>query len=143
MMRSTRSAPTSPRRSIHARHDRFIRVLFVPGLLVALFLSAGLSAAAQTPAFGPKTYVYTSGPVQVFDESFAASANPGATYALVVKNGDDGGGHRLSSVEVSLNGVEVVKENDFNQKVGTVERVVNVQADNAIQVRLKGGVKDG
>lgn len=141
-MRSTRSAPTSHVRSTHTRHSRFMQVLFVPGLLIAFFLSAGLSAAAQTPAFGPKTYNYTSGPIQEFNDSFAAT-NTGGTYALVVKNGDDGGGRRISSVEVFLNGVEVVRENDFNQKVGVVERVVNVQANNAIQVRLKGGVQNG
>ena len=142
-MRSTRSAPTSHVRSTHARHSRFMQVLFVPGLLIAFFLSAGLSAAAQTPLFGPKTYHYTSGPIQVFEDTFAANATAGATYALVIKNGDDDGGHRISSVEVFLNGVEVAKESDFSQKVGVVERVVNVLASNTMQVRLKGGVQGG
>lgn len=140
-MRSTRSAPTSHVRSTHTRHSPFIQVLFVPGLLIAFFLSAGLCAAAQTPAFGPKTYNYTSGPTQEFNDSFTI-ANTGSTYALVVKNGDDGGGSRLSSVEIFLNGVEVARENDFSQKVGVVERAVNLQANNTIRVRLKGGVQN-
>ena len=77
-MRSTRSAPTSHVRSTHPRHSPFMQVSFVPGLLVAFFLSAGLSAAAQTPAFGPKTYDYTSGPIQEFNDTFAV-ANTSST----------------------------------------------------------------
>lgn len=113
----------------------------VSSLLIVLLLVMILPVLGQPTIFGPKTYTRTSGPPNTFSESFSVS-NTDGNFTLNVQNGDSNGGRRVSSAVVELNGVEIVKENDFNQQVGLIQRTVSLLANNTLKIQLKGGVKD-
>jgi hypothetical protein len=78
-------------------------------VLAGAFVLVALPALAD-PVFGPELYSRTSGPADVYTDSFSAAS--GGTYVLVVINGDDGG-NRVTSGSVALNGATVVSASDF------------------------------
>ena len=53
-------------------------------------------------------------------------------------NGQNGK-NRVSSGTLKINGVEIVNESDFNQKVDKIERTIVLQTANTISVELKSG----
>jgi flagellar hook assembly protein FlgD len=112
-----------------------------PCLVGFVLLIMSASAHAQSSVFGPKTYSRPPGAPQVFVENFSISKLT-ATYSLNIQNGDADGGRRISSGEITLNGVAIVQENDFNQQVASIQRVINVQANNALRIVLKGGANN-
>ncbi len=102
--------------------------------LTALALAA--PAAAETVVFGPATVVRTTGSPQTFTASFELSVLD-VPYFLRVGNGDAGGGHRVSSAEVRVNGVAVVSQQDLNQQVaGLVVPLAGLAAANTLEARL-------
>ncbi|HKS29789.1 MAG TPA: PKD domain-containing protein [Pyrinomonadaceae bacterium] len=141
MIPITRFALALQTRSAHGWNSRVMRRLFVSALLILAFQFAAPSTPSQTPVFGPKTFTQPPGPPKVFVENFNIS-NLNATYGLVIQNGGADGSGRISSGEVVLNNNEVVKERDFNQQVGVIRRNINVQANNTLRIKLKGGVKN-
>ncbi|HEX7329952.1 MAG TPA: PKD domain-containing protein [Pyrinomonadaceae bacterium] len=106
-------------------------------ILITCMQIAAISARSQT-VFGPKTYSRTPGTPEVFVDNFTVS-NPSATYSINVQNGDANGAGRISSGEIHLNNVEVVRERNFNQQVAIIQNTVSVQANNTLRVKLKGG----
>ena len=87
------------------------RISFV---LLLLILFAVPSFAATLPLL-TKKYERIAGKPDVFKDSFLV-CNTGATYSLIVQNGENGK-NRISSAGISVNGAEIVKESEFNQKV--------------------------
>lgn len=111
-------------------------------LAVVLAAAGGVPVEAHCPVFSPKVYTLGPGqPVTQYD-SFSADILQG-TFTLVVQNGDASGQRRVSSGSIVLNGVEVVRESDFNQQTGTIQKVVQVKASNTLAVTLKGGPGKG
>ena len=80
--------------------------------LVFLLLPFLVSAA---PTFGPKQYLRVAGPPQTFTDTFAQCGS--GACQLVVVNGNADGSARVSSGSVRLNGVELLRQRDFNQRV--------------------------
>lgn len=111
---------------------------YVVGLvaLAGFLISWTLPASGQAIVFGPKTYARTAGSPNIFVESFNV-ANTNSSFTLIVQNGDADGNHRVSSGEVLLNGVEVVKQNDFNQQVDLIQKTVTLQENNTLRVGLQ------
>jgi hypothetical protein len=111
-----------------------------------LALFAALSVFAHVDVFGPKTFTATSAAPQELTETFSLSGpcfpSASATYTLVVTNGDASGRNRISSGSIAFNGVEVVRQNDFNQQAPAIERTLTVAATNTLRVRLNAP-KDG
>jgi hypothetical protein len=76
-------------------------------------------------------------PATASDEFTAC--DPGGSFRLVVLNGP-GGQWRISSGSIFVNGIEIVKEQDFNQQIERIERPLrNVAPRNSVEVRLRSG----
>jgi hypothetical protein len=108
--------------------------LLTPALLLLLPASP-VAGGTFTPIFA-KQYVRTAGPpVTVFD-TFSV-CDPTGTFRLVVLNGP-GRHDRVRSGSIVLNGIEVVHERDFHQRVARVERPLhNLLEDNRLEVHLR------
>lgn len=102
--------------------------------VISLFYTSSL---AQSPPIFSNKYTRTIGKPNTFQDAFQA-CNTSATYKLVVENGE-GGKDRLSSASVSLNGLEVVRENEFNQRIDKIEKAVTLQSENTLDVKLASG----
>ncbi len=116
---------------------RWIRYL-VLGALTVSFMAFSLAVSGQATVFGPKTYTRTSGTPNTFQESFSVS-NINSSFTLIVQNGDSSGGRiidAISSGRIILNGVEVVRPNDFNQQVELIQRTVTLRENNTLTVEL-------
>ncbi len=81
---------------------------------------------------GTRTPVVESDSFDTFD----GSTGP---YILKVINGAENGNDRVSSAHISVNGVEVIGPNAFNQRVGLITATVTnlVPRSNSIQVQLE------
>ncbi|MCD6594453.1 PKD domain-containing protein [bacterium] len=108
-------------------------------LFLFVFLFASLIFSATI--FGPVRYERTSGPPNVYDTSFVAYDTTLACTLLVV-NGDGAGDHRVSAASVEFNGEEIISESDFNQRVDTILRVINLLPENSFHLRLRSGPGD-
>ena len=117
-------------------NKRLTRYLLVLCVLVASFMVFTFAVSGQATVFGPKTYTRTSGSPNTFQDSFSVS-NINSSFTLVVQNGDAGGAKRVSSGDVSLNGVQVVGDNDFNQQAGLIRKTVSLRASNTLRVQLR------
>ncbi len=103
-------------------------------LLVLLSMPAVSDAAPL--GFGPTEYRRATGAPVTVSDPFAL-CRPGRAFRLRVENGP-GGRPRVSSGAIAVNGVEIVRERDFNQQVALIERPVAVRAENSLAVRLAG-----
>jgi RHS repeat-associated protein len=92
------------------------------------------SVSAAATIYGPRKFIRLTGKPVIVTEIFSASS--ATTYNLVVLNGDMGK-NRVSSATVKINGIEILKESDFNQQVDRIERRVSLLLSNSISVELK------
>ena len=115
---------------------RSLRYLILPGMLVASFLAFTFGVSSQSTVFGPRTYTRTPGPLDIFQDNFSVlDVNSG--FTLLVQNGDGSGNLRVSGAEISLNGVAVVRDKDFSQPGGFIQKTVSLLENNTIQVQLR------
>ncbi len=91
--------------------------------------------------FGPVSYYRTTGAPDVYDTTFTAYDTTVAC-TLVIINGDDTGEHRLSAASIEFNDEEIIVERDFNETVETIVRVVTLQSENDLHLRLRSGPGD-
>ncbi|MFQ5803954.1 MAG: hypothetical protein ACE5JQ_13755 [Candidatus Methylomirabilales bacterium] len=94
-------------------------VLAARALVLTLlwFLSPSeLPAQAQgQTVFGPVQFERTTGPPDLFTETFILPTNIGPPFQLHIDNGLTDGSKRVSSARLTLNGVEVVRPSEFSQ----------------------------
>lgn len=90
-------------------------------------------------AFGPQSYVRDTGAPVTVTNTFSI-LNPNTQYTLRVDNGGliDSDTDRVSSTVITVNGVQVVGPNNFNQNVAFVEVAVTLQQANQISVQVRG-----
>jgi hypothetical protein len=102
------------------------------GVVIACAL---VSAAGAQEVIFSRTYVRsTTSPVTVTDNFSACDVK--GQFVLVVENGPGGTG-KISSGSLAVNGVEIVRQSDFNQQVALIERPIpNVAANNTLAVYL-------
>ena len=115
----------------------FMPILF---LLNLLFFSPSILLASPpccsgSPVFGPVVYQRDTAKPVVVDKNFSVT-NAGS-YTLCIINGDAAGNNRISSAVISINGVEVVSPNEFNQQVGTITKPVTLNKNNLISVEVR------
>ncbi len=119
-------------------HRRLPCMALLPLAAITFSLVSLASAVfAQTfkPLFSKQYTRSVAAPVTASDEF--TTCDLGGSFRLVVLNGP--GGHwRISSGSIFVNGVEVVKEQDFNQQVERIERPLSSIAHrNSVEVRLR------
>lgn len=103
-------------------------------LVTTMILWSFNLVSAATTIYGPRKFIRSAGkPVVVTEIFFAPSAT---TYNLIVLNGEKGK-NRVSSATVKINGMEILRESDFNQKVDRIERSVSLLLSNTISVELR------
>lgn len=114
------------------------------GLLFSLLFAFSLfsappSQAGTWDAFGPKTYVRSTGAPVTVTDTFAV-LNPATQFTLRVTNGGlvDGQYELVSSSVITLNGVQVVGPSNFNQHVTVLSVPITLQATNEIDVQVRG-----
>lgn len=103
-------------------------------LLLGALVKPLCAQAAPFPLFGLERFTREAGSPDTLSRSFAA-CNTKAIYQLVVENGA-AGRDRVSSATLQLNGVEIVRSSDLNQRVERIEKEVTLQGDNTLAVRL-------
>jgi hypothetical protein len=101
-------------------------------------LSVGTFAARPAEDF-----VRMEGPPHTSARTFIV-ADPTTTYTLRITNGGASGQYRkVSSGAITLNGMGVVSEHDFNQQSDTIMRPVTLQTTNDFTVRLASAPGSG
>jgi hypothetical protein len=87
------------------------------------------SEAVTTLAFfGPRKYVRTTGPKDVYTATVAIPAWLKPPFRLFVQNGEPDGTFRVSSATVVVNGTEILKQSDFKQSAASYERTITLPA---------------
>jgi RHS repeat-associated protein len=125
-----------PSKATRQCHAQVCRILLGLGVL----LTIGQSAFAGTfTAFGPQNYTRGTGDPITVTNSFSV-LNPNTQYTLKVFNGglQDASTELVSSTIVTLNGVQVVGTNNFNQNVTEVDVPVTLQGTNTLAVQVRG-----
>lgn len=122
------------RKFFNAHANRRIRYL-IPCAVICFFMVFSFVVSSEDTVFGPKTYVRTSAAFNVFQESFSI-ADVNSSFTVIVQNGDPVSG-RLSSAKIVLNGIEIIKPNDFNQQVQEIRRTVVLRENNTLSVALQ------
>ncbi len=110
--------------------------VFVILLPVFLFLTTVSHASESLPLFSKK-FDRSSGSPNLYTE-LVPVCNTGATYAMVVLNGVSGE-DAISSASITFNGDEIVKENEFNQRVDRIDKSITVLPDNTLDIKLASG----
>jgi RHS repeat-associated protein len=108
---------------------------FVFAVLISVLCSSDVFS--QTLIFGPKTYTRVNGARNVFTDTFSLSSLQG-TFTLIVENGNANGGGQVMNASLTLNGVEVVTQKDF-QKTSRIEKTITLLLNNSLTTQLKGG----
>ena len=121
---------------VMAVRDGFASYVFT-ALLIAIFPS--ICYAGTWVAFGPVTYTRASGSPVTVTNTFTL-LNPATTYTLKAFNGglQNNATELVSSSVVTLNGVQVIGPNNFNQNVSEVIVPISPQSSNSISVQLRG-----
>ncbi len=104
---------------------------------LVLMVFSSLSYAGSVSVFGPETFTRTTGKPDHSERSFRLSAGTGSPFIMKVTNGTPDGAKRVSSASIYLNGAEVIRESDFNQKTSVIEKEVSLIADNKLAVDLR------
>lgn len=114
-------------------------LVFTFTFLLGLVCFLPSSWAGTFTAFGPQNYLRETGSPIAVIQSFTV-LNPNTTYTLEIHNGGlvDGEFEKVSSSIISLNGIQVVGPQDFNQNVAFVEKPVTLSATNELSVELRG-----
>lgn len=107
-------------------------------ILAILFIFSAIFSpafATEVTVFGPTQYVRTTGPPNVYTDTFSALPKEGT---LIIENGDEDGKHRVTSALVFINGAQIFAPNDFKQKIYLMEAPVDLSdSNNSILVELR------
>lgn len=101
---------------------------------------AGATVSAQSGgAFGPETFTRGENGKARFTRTFSVS-DTSIPYTLLVTHGERDGGARVKKGNLTLNGVEVL---NFRKGTGVYVLAVRLQAQNELNIFMKGGVATG
>ena len=109
------------------------------GLLLLLFILLPLPADAGSFVAFEQSYLREKGNPVTITNNFMV-LNPNTDYILRIHNGglEDAEFENVSSSVISLNGIQVVGPNEFNQNVSLVEKPVTLAANNELAVIVRG-----
>lgn len=83
-------------------------------------------------------FVRHKGTPETITETFALFGDSTGPYVLRLVNGERGGGRRVSSARIVLNGIEVLSPDNFSQQVEFLSLPVTLLPRNTIEVTLAG-----
>ena len=125
--------------------------LIIAVLLTVALVAGGTVLAGTTTAtpeiekvvFGPETYLRTTGPPNVYTDSFSIRADYDATTTmgkLIVYNGEKEKSDptRARDATIVLNGCEVLDSTDIGEAVDVIVLPVKLKTDNEISVTIRG-----
>ena len=113
----------------------YLRVLFTVIIFIAAFPS--LVYSGTFTVFGPADYPRVKGKPSRVATDFSI-LNPNAAYTLVITSGGAGGQwSRVSSARIKLNGVVITSPQDWNQNVAIIERPIQLNSENHIEVEMR------
>jgi len=110
----------------------FIYSAFV---LITMILWSVNLFSSPTTIYGSRKFTRSTGKPVIVTEAFSAPSTT-AHYRLIVLNGENGK-NRVSSATIKINGIEILRESDFNQQIDRIERSVSLLLSNSISVQLK------
>ncbi len=90
--------------------------------------------------YGPNQYLVSTGSSQTYNESFSVPTSAGPPYRVYVVNGAADGTLRAASASITLNGTEIVTPSELTSGVGSLTKVVSLNASNTLGVTVSGGV---
>ncbi|HET7436557.1 MAG TPA: Ig-like domain-containing protein [Thermoanaerobaculia bacterium] len=90
----------------------------------------------EASIFGPQKYVRTTGAKDEYTATVSVPAWIVSPYRLIIDNGEPTGENRVSSAVVSINGNEVVDQNDFNQTAAGFSKSVTLTPQTTLNVVL-------
>lgn len=97
----------------------------------------GALTADERSFFGPQKYVRTTGAKDEYSATINVPAWIVAPYRLIIDNGDQATGeNRVSSGTVTINGTDVVTQNDLNQNVPGFSKSVTLTPVTNLEVVL-------
>ncbi len=109
-----------------------------PVLMLALVILIVLPNFTHAQViYGPTKFHRSIQVPNIYTDGFEV-CNIGATYRLIVENGE-AGTNRLSSASLYLNGKEVIKEWELNQRLERIEKEVSLKSQNTLQIKLQSG----
>src|SRR5260221_1461181 len=113
--------------------------LKVPILAAAFFAATSLLSAGTFTAFGPKNYTRGTGAPVTVTDTFSV-LNPKTQYTLRAFNGgvQNSQAELVSSSVITVNGVQVLGPNNFNQNVTEVDVPVALLVSNTLSVQVRG-----
>lgn len=104
------------------------------------FLTISLPSSALAAEFTvfQKTYIRDNSTPEVIKDTFSV-LNPDTNWKITAMNGDleDDTVEKVSSSTLNLNGVDVLKANQFNQEVNFIESPVQVVSFNTVATQLR------
>ena len=106
-------------------------------LTVFLLLASPISTrifAVEDSVFGPQRFNRTKGAPNEYADSFAGVAG---VASIKIKNGNDKGRNRISSAYILINGEQIFGPSDFNQKVDSLTKTIELTTQNSISVKMK------
>jgi YD repeat-containing protein len=114
----------------------FIRIFFLILLFFPIFsTSHAEETLSEITLFGPEVFLRDEGSPQTITRNFSIESSA-TSYLLKVQNGSLEGDDQISSAVITLNGTMILKQNDFNQNVYYLEKPVDLQMDNILEVKL-------
>lgn len=124
-----------------SKHSFSIAPLFtsIALLILLLLFWPTLSEGAGTFIAFEKTFTREEGAPILVETDFTM-IDPQASYFLKIFNNglSDASQEKVRDSEILLNGIQVARPSDFNQKTVFFERPITVKGKNSLQVRLKG-----
>lgn len=88
------------------------------------------------PIQGPTLAQVTQGSQVTVNDNFTLPSGASGPFRVHVVNGP-GGTTRVSNATVTINGTDVLTQNDINANIAAVERAVTLQASNTVQIKVK------
>jgi RHS repeat-associated protein len=104
----------------------------------AIVGSTAVAPGDTITVWGPRQFNGSSGQGQTYVERFTATVAPGRVYTLHLTNGNASGGQRSSKVVITLNGFEIVHQNEVTQAVAQLDRFVAITDVDTIRVTVAG-----
>ncbi len=94
------------------------------------------NAATEIAFFGPKKFVRTTGPKNVYTVAVDVPSWLKSPFRLHVQNGEADGTFRVSSATVKINNTEILRQSDFNQNTASYDRTVTLTPHSTLEVTL-------